>query len=101
MGLQRVVRSCIVDAPIERVWAVLRDFNSHDQWHTVVAQSAIEDNKTSDRVGCVRNFTLADGNHAMSGDTPRTQAVTMYEGRGLKAPMHSCATHKGGSQGKY
>jgi len=63
MGLQRVVRSCIVDAPIERVWAVLRDFNSHDQWHTVVAQSAIEDNKTSDRVGCVRNFTLADGNH--------------------------------------
>ena len=63
MGLQRVVRSCIVDAPIERVWAVLRDFNSHDQWHTVVAQSEIEDNKTSDRVGCVRNFTLGDGNH--------------------------------------
>ena len=63
MGLQRVVRSSIVDAPIERVWAVLRDFNSHDQWHSVVAQSAIEDNKTSDRVGCVRNFTLADGNH--------------------------------------
>lgn len=63
MGLQRVVRSCVVDAPIERVWEVLRDFNSHDQWHTVVAQSAIEDQKTSDRVGCVRNFTLADGNH--------------------------------------
>ena len=39
------------------------DFNSHDQWHTVVAQSAIEDQKISDRVGCVRNFTLADGNH--------------------------------------
>ena len=63
MGLQRVVRSCIVDAPIERVWAVLRDFNSHDQWHSVVDQSTIEDNKSSDRVGCVRNFTLADGNH--------------------------------------
>jgi NADPH2:quinone reductase len=63
MGLQRVVRSCVVDAPIDRVWAVLRDFNSHDQWHTVVAQSAIEDGKSSDRVGCVRNFTLADGNH--------------------------------------
>ena len=27
--LQRVVRSTIIDAPIERVWAVLRDFNSH------------------------------------------------------------------------
>ena len=63
MGLQRVVRSSIVDAPIERVWAVLRDFNSHDQWHSVVAQSTIEDDKSSDRVGCIRNFTLADGNH--------------------------------------
>jgi hypothetical protein len=63
MGLQRVVRSSIVDAPIERVWAVLRDFNSHDQWHSVVAQSTIEDHKSSDRVGCIRNFTLADGNH--------------------------------------
>ena len=34
--LQRVVRSTVIDAPIERVWAVLRDFNSHDQWHDVV-----------------------------------------------------------------
>lgn len=25
----------------------------------------------------------------------------LYEGRGLKAPMVSTATHKGGSQGKY
>ena len=29
--LQKVVRSTVIDAPIERVWAVLRDFNSHDQ----------------------------------------------------------------------
>jgi uncharacterized protein YndB with AHSA1/START domain len=28
--LQKVVRSTVIDAPIERVWAVLRDFNSHD-----------------------------------------------------------------------
>lgn len=63
MALQKVVRSTVIDAPIERVWAVLRDFNSHDQWHEVVAKSDIEDGKTSDRVGCVRNFTLQDGNH--------------------------------------
>ena len=35
--LQHVVRSTVIDAPIERVWAVLRDFNSHDRWHDVVA----------------------------------------------------------------
>lgn len=61
--LQKVVRSTIIDAPIERVWAVLRDFNSHDQWHTVVDQSRIEGSDQSDQVGCVRNFTLKDGNH--------------------------------------
>jgi NADPH:quinone reductase len=61
--LQKVVRSAIIDAPIERVWAVLRDFNSHDQWHDVVEQSRIEGGESSAQVGCVRNFTLKDGNH--------------------------------------
>lgn len=60
--LQRVTRSTIIDAPIERVWAVLRDFNSHDQWHEVVERSRIEGGERSDRVGCVRSFTLKDGN---------------------------------------
>lgn len=61
--LQKVVRSTIIDAPIERVWAVIRDFNSHDQWHAVVDTSRIEAGERSDQVGCVRNFTLKDGNH--------------------------------------
>ena len=61
--LQRVVKSTVIDAPIERVWAVLRDFNSHDQWHTVVDQSRIERGERSDQVGCIRDFTLKDGNH--------------------------------------
>jgi NADPH:quinone reductase-like Zn-dependent oxidoreductase/uncharacterized protein YndB with AHSA1/START domain len=61
--LQKVVRSTIIDAPIDRVWAVLRDFNSHDRWHDVVDQSRIEGGEASSQVGCVRNFTLKDGNH--------------------------------------
>jgi NADPH:quinone reductase len=60
--LQKVTRSTVIDAPIERVWAVLRDFNSHDQWHDVVEASRIEANERSDQVGCVRSFTLKDGN---------------------------------------
>ncbi len=59
----RVTRSAVIDAPIERVWAILRDFNSHDAWHPVVAESHIENGESSDQVGCVRNFTLKDGNH--------------------------------------
>ncbi len=60
--LQKVVRSTVIDAPIERVWAVLREFNSHDQWHGVVDTSRIEGGERSDQVGCVRSFTLKDGN---------------------------------------
>lgn len=60
--LQKVVRSTVIDAPIERVWAVLRNFNSHDRWHDVVDASRIEAGERSDQVGCVRSFTLKDGN---------------------------------------
>lgn len=71
--LQKVVRSTVIDAPIERVWAVIRDFNSHDQWHDVVASSRIEGGQRSDQVGCVRSFTLKDGNHI------REQLLTLSE----------------------
>ena len=59
----KVTRSAVIDAPIERVWAVLRDFNSHTAWHPIVGESAIEGGEPADQVGCVRNFTLRDGNH--------------------------------------
>jgi len=58
----RVTRSAIIDAPIARVWAVLRDFNSHTAWHPAVAESEIERGDPSDQVGCVRRFSLRDGN---------------------------------------
>jgi NADPH:quinone reductase-like Zn-dependent oxidoreductase len=57
----KVTRSTIIDAPIETVWSVLRDFNSHTAWHPIVARSDIEGGEPADRVGCVRNFVLHDG----------------------------------------
>ncbi len=60
--LQKIVRSTVIDAPIARVWAVLRDFNSHDRWHRAVEASHIEGGERSDQIGCVRSFTLKDGN---------------------------------------
>lgn len=59
----RVTRSTVIDAPIERVWAILRDFNSHIDWHPIIAESHIENGDPSDQIGCVRNFTLKNGNH--------------------------------------
>jgi hypothetical protein len=57
----RIVKSTVLNAPVEAVWAVLRDFNGHDQWHPAVADSVIERGYPSDKVGCVRKFHLADG----------------------------------------
>jgi hypothetical protein len=56
-----IVKSTVVEAPIERVWELLRDFNGHDRWHPAVATSAIEEGKSPDVVGCVRSFKLKDG----------------------------------------
>ena len=57
----KVVKSTILNAPVDRVWEVLRDFNGHDVWHPAVADSSIERGSPSDRVGCVRRFHLQDG----------------------------------------
>ena len=57
----KVVKSTIMEAPVESVWEVLRDFNGHDVWHPAVATSHIERGLPSDQVGCVRRFRLADG----------------------------------------
>ena len=59
--MAHVVKSTIIDASTDQVWAVLRDFNGHDRWHPEVATSQIERNQTPDRIGCVRRFRLADG----------------------------------------
>jgi uncharacterized protein YndB with AHSA1/START domain len=48
-----VIQSAVIDAPIDRVWAVLRDFNSQDRWHPAVARSRMENDVGGDVVGGV------------------------------------------------
>src|SRR5262245_61650147 len=57
----KVIRSAIIDAPIDAVWEILRDFNSHERWHPAVSASRIEARRTSDEIGCVRDFRLTAG----------------------------------------
>jgi hypothetical protein len=61
LTVPHVVKSTILNAPTDAVWAVLRDFNGHDRWHPAVATSTIERAQTSDKIGCVRRFKLQDG----------------------------------------
>lgn len=57
----RVCESAILDLPVDAVWRVLRDFNSHADWHPAIAASTIENGLPADTVGAVRAFSLADG----------------------------------------
>jgi hypothetical protein len=57
----KVYTSTVIDAAAEAVWAHIRDFNGLPKWHPAIAESRIEGNWPSDRVGCVRNFRLKDG----------------------------------------
>ena len=57
----QVRQSTVIDAPVDDVWRVLRDFNGHDRWHPAIATSAIEGALPVDAIGAVRRFRLADG----------------------------------------
>src|SRR6202041_2634921 len=61
--MTRIYVSDVIDAPIEKVWGLIRDFNGMPKWHPFIRDSMIEDGLPSDAVGCVRNFHLANGGH--------------------------------------
>jgi hypothetical protein len=53
--------SDVIDAPIEKVWSVMRDFNDMPSYHPAISKSVIEGEDPADRVGCVRRLTLGEG----------------------------------------
>jgi hypothetical protein len=57
----RVYVSSVIDADAEAVWSRVRDFNGLPQWHPGIADSRIENDQPSDRVGCIRHFHTRDG----------------------------------------
>lgn len=60
--MAKVYRSAVIHATADKVWGLVRDFNALPKWHPAIADSAIEAGLPSDRVGCVRRFTLrSDG----------------------------------------
>lgn len=72
--MPEVYVSSIIDAPLEKVWELVRDFNALPRWHPLVAESCIEDGLPADAIGCVRNFQLAG-----SGETIREQLLALSD----------------------
>jgi uncharacterized protein YndB with AHSA1/START domain len=62
--MARAYASSVIDAPADRVWALIRDFNGLPDWHGgLVRSSEIEGGLRGDTVGGVRSFHLHDGTH--------------------------------------
>ncbi len=53
--------SSVIDAPIEKVWEIVRDFNGLPSWHPRMVESEIEDGRSATEIGAVRKFKLASG----------------------------------------
>ncbi|WP_431862586.1 SRPBCC family protein [Azospirillum sp.] len=71
--MPRIVRSTVIDAPVAEIWRILRDFNSHRDWHPAIADSLIENDQPADAVGAVRRFRLT------SGGVLREQLLTLSD----------------------
>jgi hypothetical protein len=59
--MPRVYVSSVIDAPALRVWDRVRDFNGLPRWHPAIRDSRIENGEPPDKVGCIRDFHLQNG----------------------------------------
>ena len=59
--MARVFVSSVIAAPASEVWARIRDFNGLPSWHPRIRESQIEGGEPADKVGCVRDFYLQNG----------------------------------------
>lgn len=53
--------SCVIEAPIQKVWRTIRPFDSLAAWHPHITACMIEGGQTADKVGSIRRLTLRDG----------------------------------------
>ena len=65
--------SSVIRAPAPRVWERVRDFNGLPRWHPRIRDSRIEDALPSDKIGCIRNF------HLQNGDQIREQLLGLSD----------------------
>lgn len=53
--------SIVIDAPVEAIWPLVRDFGDLPSWLPGLGSCIIEDGRDADSVGCVRALTLGRG----------------------------------------
>jgi hypothetical protein len=59
--MAKIYVSSVVGSPAVKVWARVRDFNGLPTWHPGIAESRIENGEPSDKVGCIRELRVRNG----------------------------------------
>jgi hypothetical protein len=54
--MTKVYYSTVFEQTADQVWGAIRDFNSYPEWVESVSESHIEEDKSGDAVGAIRNF---------------------------------------------
>ena len=92
--MPRVYYSTVIDAPVDAVWELTRDFNGLPKWHPGIVDSELEQGTG---VGCVRHFTLKGGAKMREkllalSDADRTVAYSILE-TGMKLKNYVAVLH--------
>ena len=66
--MTKIFVSAVIDAPIKKVWAQVRDFNNLPEWHPKFSRSHIEGGLPSDQIGCIRNWRARRGRSRRFGN---------------------------------
>lgn len=59
--MANVYISSVIDAPVEKVWERIKDFNGLPGWHPRMVTSKIENGRGATEIGCIRNFKVVTG----------------------------------------
>jgi len=59
--MARAYYSTVFEQPAQDIWKIIRDFNNYTVWVAGAGESRIEDGKSGDAVGAVRNVPTRDG----------------------------------------
>ena len=85
--MTRIYVSSVIDAPIAKVWNIIRDFNALPKWHPAIKESHIEGSRPSDQVGVVRNFQLKEGGGLREQLLALSDPETTFTYNILESPM--------------
>ncbi|MAC72148.1 MAG: MxaD family protein [Marinovum sp.] len=82
-----VITTHIIPAHIDKVWALVRRFNGHKNWHPAVSISQIEKGSAEDQIGCIRSFKLSSGEELREKLLTLSDAETMFRYSLIETPI--------------